>query len=698
MWKYVAAFGPQAFRYARLCSICLWLFSGNCPAQLPVEDSLLNRLKLVSSVYEKSQIYKNLIRNSYVSNQTEALNRGVEYAQRLMELAAQQRDSVTLVWAGRAMGQLYNVLEKPREALKILNEMLPVARRNKLSNEEKSILNNLGIAHTYLAEYYQALEIYYQVLVLHEQDGNLSEMAATLNNIGLTYFKLRYYPKALEFYELALAKLQEGKITDFLDQQYANLGLCYNQLKQYNKAMEAFNKALTVCQPNCNMKVQVTANFGLGVTKYGLKRYDEAEERFHLALDLANQSHDHRYIGESNIFLAKIKIALQQYDAAMPFLKQAEAIATEQGFNELLIDTYRQYSILYNQTENYRQASEYQHKYIQLKDSVYSEELIDRISRIQTSYAERENLAIIRAKEEIIHRQRILNLSVGLISVLAATLVIILFRSNLVVKKVNLALSQAKQELEALNRDLDNKVKEKTASLEKLNREMEHFIYKTSHDIRGPLATLKGVTSVALMDVKDPMAIDYFQRLDITATKLNRVLSRLLIVNQVNQAVLAIEPVNVGEMVDEIIRQESRNGLPPRMKIIKEIPDGLVFSTDRQLFGIILTNLIDNAIKYHVPTDRIEPFVHIAVNMNNQALHVHVVDNGIGVNERDREKIFQMFYRGNEKSETGGVGLYLCRLATERLQGKIGVSVTSNGHYTNFFVVLPVVHESGGGA
>ncbi|MDW8331796.1 MAG: tetratricopeptide repeat-containing sensor histidine kinase, partial [Cyclobacteriaceae bacterium] len=495
-------------------------------------------------------------------------------------------------------------------------------------------------------------------------------------------------------YQLALNKQIESKDSSFIDLQYANIGLCYNQLKQYKEATESLNKALEICKPNCSDRTIVTAKFGLGVTNLGLQRFAEAENAFLESLEASRRSANHRYEAENNVYLAKLKIAQQRYTEAVPFLQQAENIAQQYGFKELLIDTYRQYSILYTEMQDHKMASSFQQKYIHLKDSVYSEELIERIAQIQTDFAERENLATIRAKEEIIRRQRMLNLLIGIIALLAAALLFILFRSNIVVKKVNQALSKAKQELEDLNRDLDKKVKEKTASLEKVNREMEHFIYKTSHDIRGPLATLKGVTGVALIDVKDPKAIEYFQRLDATATKLNRVLSRLLIINQVNQAILSVEPLNVSEMVDEIIAQESRNGLPPRMKIIKEISPNLVFHSDRQLLGIILANLIDNAIKYHSNSQRLEPFVRITAELKNSELHIHVVDNGLGVNESDREKIFQLFYRGNEKSETGGVGLYLCRLATERLQGKIGVSTTGSEHYTDFYVVLPVMKDA----
>ncbi len=665
----------------------------NLYAQPHKTDSLLNQLNHSGNNRDRIGIYKELVRVNY-ANEPAALSKTLQYATAMYELARKEGDSTSMVWAGRVMGQVYNWQGRPKDALKILNTSLVIARRNKLEDEEKRILNNLGIVYTLTAEYHKALEVYFNTLVLREKDNDLFEIAATLNNIGLTYFKLRNYTKALEFYQAALSKLREGGIKNFLDQQYANIGLCYNQMKEYDKAMEAFNMALKACEPECSDRLKVTALFGQGVTSYGLEKFNEAEIKFFDALKIAIQTGDTRYEAESNVYLAKVKIAQQNYEDAIPYLKRTETIAQEQGYNELLIDAYRQYSILYANSEDHRMASYYQQKYIHLKDSIYSEELIDRIAQIQTDFAERENLATIRAKEETIRRQRMLNLSVGIIAVLAAALLFILFRSNRVVKKVNQALSKAKQELEDLNRDLDKKVKEKTASLEKVNREMEHFIYKTSHDIRGPLATLKGVTSVALMDVKDPKSIEYLQRLDITATKLNRVLSRLLIINQVNQAILSIEPLNINEMVDDIIAQESRSGLPPRMKIIKEVPHDLIFHSDRQLLGIILSNLIDNAIKYYSDSEQLDPFVRITAELKNDQLHIHVLDNGLGVIETDRDKIFQLFYRGNERSETGGVGLYLCRLATERLQGKIGVSATPQEHLTDFYVILPVMQEA----
>jgi signal transduction histidine kinase len=282
-----------------------------------------------------------------------------------------------------------------------------------------------------------------------------------------------------------------------------------------------------------------------------------------------------------------------------------------------------------------------------------------------------------------------LNVAIAIIAVLASLLIFVLYRNNLVTRRVNAALSKAKSELQELNKDLDKKVKEKTASLRQVNDELDNFIYKTSHDIRGPLASLKGICNLALMEVKEPLALDYFNKLDDTADKLNKILTRLLIINQVNNVSLGTEPLDLEAMVDEIILVETKRGLPPRFTIRKDISPGIIFHSDKELVRIVLDNLIDNAIKFYNDSDRIEPFVQIRMAMADRQLSIQVIDNGVGITQVHPDKLFQMFSRASERSGTGGIGLYLSKLATEKLGGTIGLRTTPEGH-TEFYVTLPM--------
>jgi signal transduction histidine kinase len=70
------------------------------------------------------------------------------------------------------------------------------------------------------------------------------------------------------------------------------------------------------------------------------------------------------------------------------------------------------------------------------------------------------------------------------------------------------------------------------------------------------------------------------------------------------------------------------------------------------------------------------------------SVSLHVIDNGIGVTKADSEKIFQIFSRASERSDTGGIGLYLSKLASEKLGGEINFRTTQEG-YTEFYAVFP---------
>jgi signal transduction histidine kinase len=193
---------------------------------------------------------------------------------------------------------------------------------------------------------------------------------------------------------------------------------------------------------------------------------------------------------------------------------------------------------------------------------------------------------------------------------------------------------------------------------------------------------------VALLELTDSKAQDYLHKLDASADKLNTILTRLLIVNQINHAVLTAVKIDFPELLQEILTFERKKGVPSRLTISHEIEQGVSLSTDRHVLRIILENLIDNAIKYHNSSDRIEPFVKIKVGMNGEGVKIKVIDNGIGIKESDPQKLFQMFVRASERSESGGIGLYLTKLASERLFAKVDYSTTAE-KFTQFTVTLP---------
>ena len=683
-----------------LLSILAIIGSEKTYAQTRAIDSL-KRLEVSTPGIDRFDVLYDLAFEYIAVND---LNSTLQTLEKARLVAEEFGDSLKIVKSIRVRGQMLWRLNRSTETIPDLIRILDIAKRNRFFDEQKYILNVLAVAHTLVANYDQALEYHFQALVLREKSQDHKAIAESLNNIGLVYFKMRSYGKALQFYYKALDQDRKVGGSQMRDNLLINIGLCHNQIGNFEEARKLFNEAMSYCKPYCNQEAFITSEFGLGVSYYGEKRFDEAKDHFLQSYKIAKDANDSRFQAENQIYLAHIYVFLEKYDSALLALNACENIAREARYSELLIAAYKEYSNVYNSQENFERASYYQEEYIHLKDSIYNSELIDRLAKVQTEYQERVNLQTIASKDETIARQRALNISIAIIAILAGALIFVLYKSIKVKRKVNADLSDAKAIIEDQNRQLTSsnvhlnmELKEKNVELQKandslhrVNEELDNFIYKTSHDIRGPLASLKGMCNVALMDVKDPLALNYLQKLDVTAEKLNTILTRLLIVNQINNSSIGQERIDFEGMVDEILLLERKKGMPRRLKVSKNICPKTVLLSDPQFVRIILENLIDNAIKFYNDSERIEPFVNISIGGNGEHVSINVVDNGIGISEVHPDKIFQMFSRASERSETGGIGLYITKTAAEKLGGTVHLKTTPEG-FTEFYVKLPYI-------
>jgi hypothetical protein len=152
---------------------------------------------------------------------------------------------------------------------------------------------------------------------------------------------------------------------------------------------------------------------------------------------MAEKLKDLRFQIETMVYRSKINIKLERYDLATEILGKAEQLALTTNYNELLIDIFRQYSILANITENFPEAARYQQRYIRLKDSIYNEALIKNLASVQTAYDARENMKATSEKddslamnERIIASDRQVYFFIAAVSVLAIVAAYVLFRFN----------------------------------------------------------------------------------------------------------------------------------------------------------------------------------------------------------------------------------------------------------------------------
>lgn len=679
----------------------------NCIAQdQKIIDSLRQEL-IRANTNQKYEIYMNLFIQYMDNNNLKSF----EMASLALEFAILSKDTSNIVKAYRAHGFALTMLGKNKDGVESFSKGLRLAEEKDYRELQKYLLNNLANTYNYMSNYDKALEFHFKSLVIREEDGKPDEVAIAYNNIGLVYYKLKDFDRALEYYTKALRIKEEVKITYDLDRLRVNMSLCLIELREFKRAIEQVNEAYKICGSQCSDRIRLEGSYALGMAHLGLRDLNAALSFFEKSYALAEKLNDQRFVAENLVGISNVKLLSGNVNAALSDLKKAESILINSSLKDELIRVYKDIAELYKNKNDFTNASLYQGKYIELKDSVFSDNLLRNLTRVQTDFEERENLATIAAKdqliimkEEALAKQRRLNFAIGIIAALFISLALVLYQSAKSKQKANMALQEAKQTieqqnemLEDQNEKLEKEVAKQTKELQltnkilaDVNNELDNFIYKISHDIRGPLATLKGLCVVAISDVRDEKGLDYLKKLGATADKLNYILSRLMTINHVNNVPLNLQSLNLDEFMSNLIPQwkDEFEAKSIDFKLKNEINQ--VLKLDHEMIKTILENLISNAIKFSKDSSRHAAFIEVIFTKVADRLIIKVIDNGIGIQEADNEKMFHIFSRASEKSDTGGVGLYLTKIATHKMQGTASYTVTPEGN-TEFLVSLPFI-------
>jgi signal transduction histidine kinase len=228
-----------------------------------------------------------------------------------------------------------------------------------------------------------------------------------------------------------------------------------------------------------------------------------------------------------------------------------------------------------------------------------------------------------------------------------------------------------------------------TSVIESKNAELDAFFHRISHDLKGPITSLLGLSSLARLEVKDEQAREYLDRQYQQVQRLNNIVTGLINLTKLNHTELNREKIDFNKITDDCIM--SLNGLPNFSNITfkKDIPDTIEFYSEWTLLNAILQNLIENAIKY---SRHESPYVRIAVRVEAEWTFIEVEDNGQGISAEHLPKIFEMFYRATNNAEGTGLGLYILKRSVDRLKGYVNI-ISEVGVGSTFVVKLPSMEE-----
>ncbi|WMJ73858.1 two-component regulator propeller domain-containing protein [Cytophagaceae bacterium ABcell3] len=235
--------------------------------------------------------------------------------------------------------------------------------------------------------------------------------------------------------------------------------------------------------------------------------------------------------------------------------------------------------------------------------------------------------------------------------------------------------------------NLEKEVRQRTKELKESNEQLDAFVYKASHDIKGPLKSIIGLTTIGQKDVKDPVAQNYFSHILKSTSKLEKLLSDLLMLTKVKSSSVNIDKIDPNQLINEALDNFKHFPGFNKIKINKEITENKHIYTDRNLLYSIVQNLIENPIKYY-DAEKEENFLNITIDINPDKAILTFRDNGKGIDKEYQSKVFDMFFKINESSVGTGLGLYIVKTTIDKLDGTISLQ-SEEGIGSTFTIVIP---------
>ncbi|MBI2512603.1 MAG: PAS domain-containing protein [Opitutae bacterium] len=254
-------------------------------------------------------------------------------------------------------------------------------------------------------------------------------------------------------------------------------------------------------------------------------------------------------------------------------------------------------------------------------------------------------------------------------------------------KNAEQALERAQAELRQANVELESKVRERTASLHTLVRQMEEFTYSVSHDLRAPIRAIAGFSGVLLEDHSarlDAEGRAILERIMRSSERMDRLITDLLAFSRLSRHEVELTPVSPAEILREIVIDHPELQSP--LATLTIAPDLPTVLAQPALLHTVGSNLLTNAAKFVRRGET--PRILIHAEKRDGVARLWFCDAGIGIRPELQPRLFRIFERLHNEDYAGtGIGLAMVRRAVERMHGTVGVE--SDGvHGSRFWIEL----------
>lgn len=226
--------------------------------------------------------------------------------------------------------------------------------------------------------------------------------------------------------------------------------------------------------------------------------------------------------------------------------------------------------------------------------------------------------------------------------------------------------------------------------LKKVNFELDRFVYSVSHDLRAPLLSIKGLVNISESENPSSSLMKYLNMIRTSVERLDKFIMDILDYSRNSRLEVQENVIEFKSLTNDIINNMIHMEGYQHVLFNLDIKMKAEYVSDKSRIEVILANLISNAIKYQ-DLDKSSQVIDISISESREhnQLIITVADNGIGIEENSKSKIFDMFYRASDRSKGAGLGLYIIKETIEKMNGSIELDSKIN-EFTKFTILLPL--------
>lgn len=625
------------------------------------------------------------------------------------------------------MGNCYLGREKFSEAAHYYEEALHMAPGD--ASVYSDCLQNMGEVNFRRGDFQRALEDWSKVLAYHRQSRYKYALASLLFRMGKVFNQQGYFDLSIDYltnalkiaekasyryltgqiiyeqawvyyrsrnFDLALAKRHEAENIFRLTKSKAEIagswdlrGLIERRLKRFDSALYYHEKSL-VERRRLGNKADIDASlFNIGEFYLATSKFETALPYYFKSLKMDIELGDNYGKSLSYNRIGNVYTHLRQFDSAKIYLENSMKLAVPNSANEVFRDNYLDFASYYEAIGKPNEAIRYYKDFNKLTDSIFNKQTAQSLAAYRILYEVERNEQQIELlnKDNLLSKAQVQRQQAVLYSVIGGAIVLLVltgfyFRFSRKLFKLNKEISEQKEEIQAqaeeltesnqtisgINEKLEERIEARTSELKQAFKELDTFFYRSSHDFRRPLTTFMGLAEVARVLVKDPTALELFEKVNENAMNLDKMLRKLQSVSDVDMQTLIYKEVAVKELF-EIELDELKSELDnKKIRTVISVKLNSPFYSYGALIKIIIQNLLENAIAF---CSTAAPVINLSAYDKGGQVVIEVSDNGLGIEPEYKERVFDMYFRANEHSKGNGLGLYIVKKTAQKLNGRV---------------------------